>query len=172
MQHKTTWDLQWGERPFEEASNLNPAFCGELIFRAASEYYRLRQQPFGFALSFLILPLVLHKPTRDQLPGRASTAFAGWIADHDPLLAQFPDRVLRLVPVTREAMIFLVQHDVARIGAGGLSPGTNPISVSAERRSRTTDDVAEARSAASMLGRWFANQGAATSIMQGFGVSP
>jgi hypothetical protein len=36
----------------------------------------------------------------------------------------------------------------------------------------TTDDVDEARSAAGLLGRWFANQGSQPSVLQGLGVSP
>jgi hypothetical protein len=171
MPNKTKWDLRWSDRPAEEARNLNPAFCGELIFRAASEYFRARQQPFGFALSFVVLPIVLHKATREQLPGNASAAFAAWIADRGPFLAEFPDRVLRLVPVTREALLFLVQHKVIGLDAGGLVPGAKPIGRSA-RPSQLTDDVAEARSASSLLGRWFANQGSVSSVMLGLGVSP
>ena len=131
----------------------------------------MRRQPFGFALSFVVLPMVLHKPTREQLPGNASTAFAGWAADRGPVLAEFPGRVLRLVPVTREALLFVIQHKVIRLDSGGLFPGTKPIGRSA-RPEQVTDDVAEARSAASLLGRWFAVQGSASSIMQGLGVSP
>jgi hypothetical protein len=127
MEHKRTWDLEWNERPSEEARNLNPAFCGELIVRAISDYRKLKPQPFSFALSFLILPIALHKATRDRLPGKASTAFVGWLANNGPFLAQLPDRVLRLVPVSREALLFLIQHNVLRIVDGGLVPGTKPI---------------------------------------------
>jgi hypothetical protein len=163
--------MHWSERPAEEARNLNPAFCGELISRTISDYFKIRQQPFGFALSFVILPIALHKPTRDQLPGNASAAFAAWVADRNPVLAEFPDRVLRLVPVTREALLFLIQHKVIRLDPGGLSPGAKPIGRTS-RPARVTDDVAEARSAASLLGRWFGSEGSASSIMQGLGVSP
>ncbi len=171
MAIKTSWDLSWSDRPTEEARNLNPAFCGELISRSVSEYFRLRQQPFVFALSFVVLPIALHKPTREQLPGNASAAFAGWVADRGPALAEFPDRVLRLVPVTREALLFLLQHKVIRLDAGGLSPGARTVGRSA-RPSQVTNDVAEARSAAFLLGRWFASEAAASSIMKGLGVSP
>jgi hypothetical protein len=171
MPSKTSWDLGWSDRPSEEARNLNPAFCGEIIFRTVSEYFRLRQSPFSFALSFVVLPIALHKVTRELLPGNASAAFAGWIAERSPFLAEFPDRVLRLVPVTRESLLFLVQHKVVGLEAGGLVPGAKPIGRSA-RPSQVTDDVAEARSAAALLGRWFANQGSPSSILQGLGVSP
>src|SRR5262249_22051994 len=100
-----------------------------------------------------------------------SPGFAGWVADRGPFLAEFPDRALRLVPVTREALLFLVQHKVIRLEAGGLTPGAKPIGRSA-RPPQITDDVAEARSAASLLGRWFASQGSSSSVMQGLGVSP
>ena len=169
--HKTQWDLRLSDRPSEEARNLNPAFCGELIFRTVAEFFRLRKQPFSFALSFVVLPLVLHPATRGQLPGNSSTAFAGWTADHNPILAEFPDRAQRLVPVTREALLFLIQHKVLAFNGGGLRPGTKSIGRSA-RPLLVTDDVSEARSAAALLGRWFANQGSASSIMQGLGVSP
>jgi Family of unknown function (DUF6521) len=73
--------------------------------------------------------------------------------------------------VTREALLFLVQHKVIGLDAGGLVPGAKPIGRSA-RPSQLTDDVAEARSASSLLGRWFANQGSVSSVMLGLGVSP
>jgi hypothetical protein len=134
-------------------------------------YRKLKGQPFAFALTFVVLPIVLHKPTRDQLPGKASTAFAGWAAEHGPFLAEFPDRVLRLVPVSREALLFLIQHRIMEVEKGGLAPGTKPISLSG-KSVQATADVSEARSAAALLGRWFANQSGPSSIMQSLGVSP
>jgi Family of unknown function (DUF6521) len=169
--YKTSWDLSWDDRPSEEARNFNPAFCAELVFRTVADFRKSKPLPFNFALSFLILPIALHKATRDQLPGKASTAFMGWIADHGPLLAELPDRVARLVPITREAILFATQHRALAIEDGGVVPGSSPFRISA-RPAQQTDDVAEARSAAALLGRWFAAQGSAPSILQGFGVSP
>jgi Family of unknown function (DUF6521) len=165
------WEQRWLARPREEAANLNPAFCGELIFRSVSEYQRRRELPFPFALSFVILPLALHKRTRDQLPGTATTAFVGWVANHGPALAEFPNRTLRLTPITREAIMFAMQHEVLMVQHGGLAAGPKPIRLRGQRE-RTTDDADEARRAASLLGRWFANQGYASSILQGLGVAP
>jgi Family of unknown function (DUF6521) len=165
------WDVPWAVRPREESSNLNPAFCGELIFRTAWEYQRIRHLPLAFALSFVVLPIALHKRTREELPGNSSAAFVAWVAEHTSSMATFPDRVIQLMPVTREALLFLIQHQVLKIDNGGLVPGPKPIRLRI-RPSRTTDDAEEARSAASLLGRWFANQGLASSIMQGLGVAP
>lgn len=168
-QSRTRWDIPWRARPLEEATNLNPAFCGELISRSISEYRRIKQSPFGFPLSFIVLPIVLHPATRSQLPGNASAAFVGWIAQHSPTLAELPDRTARLVPVTRESLLFLLQHQVIQFEAGGLVPGARPIRP-ASKPAQTTADADDARRAASLLGRWFANQGRASGIMQGLGV--
>jgi hypothetical protein len=168
---RRTWDVKWADRPREEAANLNPAFCGELIFRSASEFQRLREVPFPFVLSFVVLPLVLHKRTRDHLPGTANTAFVGWVAEHGPLLAELPQRALHLTPITREAIMFSLQHELLAIEQGGLIPGAKPIAAR-RKPDRTTDDADDARRSASLVGRWFANQGLSSSIMQGFGVAP
>src|SRR5690606_21215615 len=100
------WSLEWSERPSEEANNFNPAFCGELLCRCVGEYFKKAEQPMSVALAFVVLPLALHKGTRTHLPKMASTAFAGWIATHDNVVAELPLRMERLRPVVREAMIF------------------------------------------------------------------
>ena len=165
------WDVPWSARAGEEAANLNPAFCGELLARAISEYRRIRELPFPFALTFLLLPIALHKRTRDLLPGNSSAAFVGWIAERKPSLAELPDRVARLMPVTREGLLFAIQHSVIRFEQGGLVPGEKRIT-SRMRVEPSTDDADEARRAAALLGRWFAAQGSSSSIMHGFGVTP
>jgi hypothetical protein len=170
-EYKTLWDLPWRERPPEEASNLNPAFCGELIYRASAEYFRAKRTPLLFGTSFLILPIVLHQPTRDRLPGNASAAFVGWIAENGDILAELPNRARRLVPITREAILFLLQNRVAEIRDGGITAGRKPIAASA-KPPQTTQETSDARRAAALLGRWFAAQGTQASILPTFGVTP
>lgn len=171
MADETRWSLQWSERPAEEARIFNPAFCGELIGRTVCEYHRTRQSALSLVTAFLILPLTLHRPTRDALPGRANTAFAGWIAENSALLAELPDRARRLRPVSREALLFAVRHKLLAVEGGGLVPGAKPVRVNA-RPGVTTDDVNALRSAAGLLGRWFGGQATQTSILQGMGVAP
>lgn len=167
----TRWTLAWNERPAEEARNLNPAFCAELIARTVTEYYKARKAPLSIATAFLVLPTTLHKPTRIALPGRANTAFATWIATNSPLLAELPRRVNRLRPVSREALLFSIRYDINALRGGGLVPGAKPIKLTA-RPTTTTDDANEARAAAALLGRWFGTQASESAILQGFGVAP
>jgi hypothetical protein len=171
MVAESRWSLRWAGRPAEEARHLNPAFCGELICRTVCEFFKPTQTPLNFATAFLILPLALHKPTRDILPGRANVAFAGWIAQHNSQLAQYPERVSRLRPITREALVFGIRHELLKVKDGGLVPGAGPVRPTAKLK-LTTDDVNEARSAAGLLGRWFASQGSQSSILHGMGIAP
>ncbi|RUW53846.1 hypothetical protein EOA32_07765 [Mesorhizobium sp. M1A.F.Ca.ET.072.01.1.1] len=165
------WSLGWSERPTEEANNFNPAFCGELLCRSVGEYYKKVGQPMSVALAFVVLPLALHRGSRDQLPKMASTAFAGWVATHDNIIAELPLRVERLRPVVREAMIFSIRQNRLAVQNGGLVPGSSKLS-STTKATISTDDTDQARSAAMLLGRWFGSQGDAPSVLQGFGVLP
>ena len=165
------WTLPWAERSAEEARIFNPAFCGELIGRTVSEYHRTRQAALSMVIAFLVLPLTLHRRTREALPGRANTAFAGWVAEHAALLVELPERARDLRPVSREALLFAVRHQLLALDALGLLPGKRPVPRSA-RLAVSTDEVDSVRSAASLLGRWFAAQGTQTSILQGMGVVP
>jgi len=171
VEPKSKWDLAWTDRPQEEARNFNPAFCGELVFRAVAEAHNRHALHFNFSLSFLILPLILHRPTRDILPGRASVAFAGWIAERRSLLVDVPEKIKVLRPITREAILFSIQHDLLAVQNGDLIPGSRPFRLTT-RPDPSTEDTNGARSAAALLGRWFANQSSVSSIMQGLGVTP
>ena len=168
---ETRWNLAWADRPSEEARNLNPAFCAELLSRSVGEFHKSREKPFSVAIAFLILPLSLHKPTRDALPGRANAAFATWVAENGPLIAEVPGRVSRLRPISREALLFAIRYHLLAVRDGGLVPGGKPVRLAA-RPSPSTTDVSEARAAAGLLGRWFAGQATEGSIMQGLGIAP
>ena len=106
MADEPHWTVAWAERPPEEARIFNPAFCGELLGRTVSEYHRTRPATLTIVTVFLVLPLTLHRPTREALPRRANTALAGWVAEHAALLVDLPERAKRLRPVTREALLF------------------------------------------------------------------
>lgn len=171
MADKGSWSQPWTERSTEEARLFNPAFCGELICRTVGEYYRTQQSRLGFVIAFLVLPLTLHSATREALPRRADVAFAGWIAEHGALLVDVPDRTRRLRPVSREALLFAVGQELLLFEKGGLVPGTKTVRPQA-RPSVSTDEVNAMRSAAGLLGRWFARQGTEASILRGIGVAP
>jgi hypothetical protein len=59
----------WNQRPIEIRNLFNPAFCGLVMHRAMCGYEEEESSPQGvpFSLTFLVLPLCLHKETREVL---------------------------------------------------------------------------------------------------------
>jgi len=121
----------WENRVVEEANLFNPAFCVALLARTTQEYGRKGGQPFPFALSFLVLPIVLHRQTRSSLPASTLTALLPWIQHNRDQLVDFPRRVSGLRGITREALAFGVQVSsltkpvnawIVRASWGGGSP--------------------------------------------------
>lgn len=171
MEIHTQWKLSWSQRPSEEASNFNPAFCSELIYCTVREFYKACNRPLNFAVSFLILPLTLHEQTRNNLPRKADTAFAGWVADNNALLAELPKRVNFLRPISREALMFGLSCRILAIEDGGIILGHKRIRPTSQL-SVTTTDTFKARKSSCLLGRWFAKQAKQSAILQGMGVMP
>ena len=161
--------LTWQERPHEEAAHFNPAFCGELLVRTLDQFRRQADGAMPLVYTFLVLPLVLHPGSRQVLPRRANTAFASWAGDNTDTLSVLPDRVLRLRPVTREALLFLLQLQAISVNRDGVWFGRRPMRLNAKLLA-TTDEVDWMRRAAGLLGRWFAYQSDSAAILQTMGV--
>ena len=72
----------WHERPTEIANLFNPAFCA-LIVRDGSQGFA-EHNPTGmpYPLAFVLLPIVLHRGTRNILPKTIATKLHPWIEQH------------------------------------------------------------------------------------------
>ncbi len=97
----------WAGRPTELAYNFNPAFCGWLLREAVEGYASVRAVGMPLPLTFLILPVVLHRPTRELVPGAVSTKLHVWLQEHSEVRINFAERTKELAPFTREALLFL-----------------------------------------------------------------
>lgn len=169
MAGRTRYELQWRDRPQEEAAHFNPAFCGELLVRTVVNFKKQTAGPMPLAYAFLVPPLVLHPMARKALPGRANTAFASWAGENADTLSTLADRTLRLRPVTREALLFIAQIGAIDVGADGLAVGRHPLRLTS-KLSVTTPETDEMRRAAGLLGRWFGNQSDTAAVLQTMGV--
>lgn len=93
----------WSKRVVEEANLFNPAFCAVLLAKSAEEFMKKTRQPFPFAFAFLVLPVVLHRGTREALPSSTVTSLLPWVQEHREQLVDFAGRVRSLRAITREA---------------------------------------------------------------------
>lgn len=84
----------WGMRTHEVAFLLNPAFCGRVIYSTVKTYCERTNRAFPFPLTYLILPLVLHKETRSCI--NCKTKLLVWVQRYPQLLIDFSQRTREL----------------------------------------------------------------------------
>lgn len=158
----------WEHRPREVAYLLNPAFTSLILRSAAQGYRREGGTGIPFPQSFLLLPIVLHRPTRSILPRDMRTRLHTWIEDHSFVRVQFAERVTNLAPYTREALLFGIQHGVLTLSKSGtidaprcrLKPYNIP----------EGSEPSECLERAAFVGRWFARAGDVLTVLAMWGV--
>jgi hypothetical protein len=165
--------LAWEKRAVEEANLFNPAFCGVLIVKAVEDFGKKTNHGFSFPLAFLVLPVVLHRGTREALPGSTITSLLPWLQDNRQQLVDFPDRVRRLKSITQEAIMFGLSQNVLAVAQDGdLHAGLKKIPVTERSMEVFTRETRECIDRARFLGRWLATAGTAATIMASWGVAP
>lgn len=148
----------WENRSVITANLLNPAFCGEVIRRTIISYNDNNDDEiFPFSLLFLILPIVLHKKTREHMPIRSSTYFHSWVEENEFLFIDFAKRVKDLNPFTKETISFMLQHNVADITDDGkiiIRPYRKK-----SLRGEKFNEIIKIYKKAELLGKWLRKTG-------------
>ena len=161
---------QWSKRSIEVAYLLNPAFCASLVYLAIKEYSKKISHGLPFSLIYLILPILLHKTTRDDI--NSKTNMVKWLQNRPELLIGFSKRVNSLLDYTNETIEFLLSHEIVKIVGdkfqiiNNLSPTL--INVNAEKNREMKDCYLKAEH----LGRWFANMKSQENIYIAWGIKP
>lgn len=156
----------WATRSHEERALLNPAYGGQLLLTAAAEY---GEAGFPFPLSFFVLPLVLHKKTREALPTTIRTSIPMWLQRNPDVKVGFDERVEKTVPITREAVAFLMRHGKLEVLAGGSLRVRNPLKAEKDPGSQ---EIKESLLKARFVGRWFLRAGTPATVFALFGIRP
>lgn len=162
----------WRERTREEAHLLNPAFCCQTIASACAGYSESNDLPFPFALVFMVLPIVLHKDTRQSLPPNTRTSLPAWLQEHAEAKIGFHERTIALKPHTREALQYGIVFGWIAIGNSG---GIQLVATGAliDRSIRTlTGDAGDCVARARFLGRWFRKMDSTETTMALWGIRP
>lgn len=159
----------WSERTHEVAYLLNPAFCGRLLYSTISTYYVRTQRAFPFPLIYLILPLVLHKETRENINSRKQLHL--WVQEYPQLLIDFPKRAEELVPITNESIELLLQT-----GKLILTPDAElkiyPASRSLSKTKYTDSEISDCLLKCEHIAKWFAATGKVENVYIELGVRP
>ncbi|WP_304066947.1 three component ABC system middle component [Pedobacter glucosidilyticus] len=161
----------WEERSLITANLLNPAFCGEVIRRAIVSYNdNEKDLKFPFILAFLVLPIVLHKRTRQKMPLRSSTYFHAWVEENEYLFLGFADRAKQMLPYTKEAISFLMVHNAMSVDNNGV------IEISSYRKAtpkgENVTEITEIYKKAELLGKWLRMTGNTQTIFMFLKIRP
>lgn len=159
----------WENRSKEIAFLLNPAFCGRLIYGTIRKFNEVSNRALPFPLVYLILPLVLHKATREKISSR--TKFLVWIQQHPELLIGYAQRTKELVEITNEATEFLLQTNMVLItDKADLEINSSTKGLSKGRF--VDEEVKQCLNKSEHIGKWFATAGKVETIFIGMGVRP
>ena len=160
----------WKLRPIDVANNLNPAFCSILINASISEYQKKVGEGLDYSLVFLVLPIILHYPTREKLPRSVSTKLHVWIQKNQDVKIGFAERVNHTIPFTKETLLFGLQHGILDISDSGK--------VQSLKKTLTYKDLESGQELSTyyqkskFLGRWLADSGDSRLIFIMWGIRP
>jgi len=162
----------WTARTKEESYLLNPAFCCTTLTAAMWGYADVKKHGLPFPLAFMVLPIVLHKPTREALPPSTRTSMAAWLMNNANARVLFYERLISLKSHTYEAIHFGILMDwIFPVADGLLQTTMNGRDIN--RAIRTlTDEARECVMRARFLGKWFAESGPDYTVMAFWGIRP
>ncbi len=165
-------DRTWEDRPTDVANLLNPAFLGVVLVTAVGRYRSVKDTDMPFEFAFLLMPIVLHSPTRLSLPRSAQTMMQTWLQQHREALLGFSQRAKELVPFTRESILFASHRRVLKITEQGrLSIGPQKLTKPGPYTSGK-EEVADILKKAGLIGAWLAEAGNPTTVFAMLGVRP
>ena len=161
--------IAWNHRAIETASLFNPAFCSIILRQSFAGYTREKNDGMPYILSFLVLPIVLHRFTREQLPKLITTKMHAWLNTQGEVRVQFPQRVRAMNPYTREGLIYGLQSGLFSMDENGhllSSYGKVKLPWNIQSESSVCSQKAE------FVGRWLAQAGEPNTIYHMWGIQP
>jgi len=161
----------WSDRPFEQARLLNPAFLAALIWSCAEGYCSIDQQGMPYPLSFIAIPVILHKSTREGLPRAVRTSLTAWLGENAQVHVRFTERATSLIPLVKEGVLFGVNGQLLNLSSSRIVAGSRPRSMTRFLR-ESSEEVQDCMAKAKFVGKWFASSGNYTTVMALWGVMP
>ncbi|WKW50146.1 three component ABC system middle component [Rhodomicrobium lacus] len=160
---------RWNERPFEVRNLFNPAFCGLVLFRAMQGYEEENSDGMPFSLSLLVLPLCLHKDTRETIASGSRSYLLKVVEKNPQLLVGFAKRASDSLPYALEALGLLMERGCFAVSDDGRLK-TLPAKV--RKSVAGTHETASCQRVARFVGKEFARIGDRVTVYTTFGIRP
>lgn len=160
---------RWTQRPFEIRNLFNPAFCGLVLFRALQGYEEQDARGMPFSLSLLVLPLCLHKDSREVIARSPRRYLLKTAEKNQQVMVGLAERVTQMLPYAFEGFGLLMERGcIAVAGDGRLE--TVPGKV--RKTVRGTDETVSCQKVARIVGREFARIADRATVYTAFGIRP
>lgn len=160
---------RWDQRPFEIRNLFNPAFCGLVLFRALDRYEEEDDRGMPFSLSLLVLPLCLHKDSREVIASSPRSYLLKITERNQQIMVGFAARVAHMLPYAFEGFGLLMERGCIVIADDGRIQ-TVPNKV--RRIVNGTDETVACQRVARIIGRNFARIADRVTIYTTFGIRP
>lgn len=160
---------RWDQRPFEIRTLFNPAFCGLVLFRALEGYEKEDGRGMPFSISLLILPLCLHKGSRDVIGSNSRSYLLKTAEKNQQIMVGFPDRVTQMLPYAFEGFGLLMERGCIAVREDGR------IQTVPDKVRKTLNGTAETiacQRVGRILGKEFARIADRATIYATFGIRP
>lgn len=160
---------RWDQRPFEVRNLFNPAFCGLVLFRALQGYEEENLDGIPFSLALLVLPLCLHKDSRQVIAASPRSYLLKTIEMNPQLMVGFASRTSDLMPFALEAFGLLMEMGcfvVSQDGRLKTLPGKVRKSVTGTNESVLCQRVAR------IIGKEFARIADRVTVYTTLGIRP
>ncbi len=148
---------------------FNPAFCGLVLFRALHGYEEEDGRGMPFSLTLLVLPLCLHKDSRELFANSPRSYLLKTAEKNQQIMVGFAERVTQLLPYTFEGFGLLMERDCIAVSDDGR------IQTVPNRVRKTVSGTAETiacQKVARNVGKEFARISDRATIYTTFGIRP
>ncbi len=159
----------WLQRPFEVKTLFNPAFCGVVLSRALAGYEEEKADGMPFSLVLLVLPLCLHKETRQILSANSRGYLLKAIERNPHMLVNFAERTKDMMPFALEALGFLMERGCFVVTNDGR---LKTVDKAVRKKVTGSDESLACQRIARFLGREFARVADRATIYTSLGVRP
>lgn len=160
---------RWDQRPFEIRNLFNPAFCGLVLFRALRGHEEEDARGMPFSLSLLVLPLCLHKDSREVISSSPRSYLLKTTEKNQQMVVGFADRVTHMLPYAFEGFGLLMERGCIAIADDGRIQ-TVPNRV--RKTVSGTDETVSSQKVARIVGREFARIADRVTVYATFGIRP
>jgi hypothetical protein len=160
---------RWDQRPFEIRNLFNPAFCGLVLFRALYGYEEADARGMPFSLSLLVLPLSLHKDSREVIADNLRSYLLKTTEKNQQVMVGFPDRAAQMLPYAFEGFGLLMERGCIVVADDGRIQ-TVPKKVL--KTLKGTQETISCQKVARIVGREFARIADRATVYATFGIRP